>query len=64
MITKNTLLKDIIDHFVWAEKLFLQFGIGSIGSVAAFCDTVGESAALNGVDPDTFVTALNTARVK
>ena len=59
MITKNTLLAEIVENCPQVDSVFMAYGIGGIGSVSAFFNTVGESAVANGIDPDTFVSILN-----
>ncbi len=63
-ITRNTTTEDLAENAPQTSRIFESFGIGSIGSLFAFYDTVGEIATAHGIDPDELAASLNAFQVR
>lgn len=61
MITKDMLIKDIVEKYPQTLPVFGQFRMGCLGCSGALFETVGQGAGAHGVNADEMVKALNEA---
>lgn len=59
IITKDTLIGDILDADRSTAKFFLEMGMHCLGCPSARGETVGEACAVHGVDVDALLIRLN-----
>jgi hybrid cluster-associated redox disulfide protein len=58
-ISKNMLIKEIIEKYPETFDIFMDHGIGCIGCIAANFETLEEGISMHGIDVDKFVNLLN-----
>ncbi len=61
MITKDTIIGDILDAHADLAPYFLEMGMHCLGCPSARGESVAEACAVHGVDADDFVATLNEA---
>jgi len=59
MITADTLIIDVLGMNENAEEILVNFGMHCIGCAIAHQETVGEAAAVHGINLDDLLDALN-----
>lgn len=61
VITKDTVLGDILDTAPETAPLFLEIGMHCLGCPSARAETVGEACEVHGQDVDMLLEKLNAA---
>ena len=61
MITKETIIGDILDENPELAPYFLEMGMHCLGCPSARGESVEDACAVHGVDADEFVETLNQA---
>lgn len=59
MITKDSIIGDVLDQFPATAPLFLQMGMHCLGCPASRGESIEEACMVHGADPDKLVDALN-----
>ena len=59
MITADTLIFDVLSLNENAEEILTSFGMHCLGCAIAHQETVGEAAAVHGINLDDLLEALN-----
>lgn len=59
MITKETIIGDILDKNPEAGKFFLEIGMHCLGCPSARGETVEQACAVHGQDPEELVEKIN-----
>ena len=59
MITKESIIGDVLDKFPATAPLFLQMGMHCLGCPASRGESIEEACMVHGADPDALVAALN-----
>jgi len=60
-IKKDDNITEIIQNYPITREVFMQFGLGCIGCLAARFETLEQGAAAHGIDVDALVEELNKA---
>ena len=60
IITKDTIIADILKTAPQSAPLFMSIGMHCLGCAMASGETLGEACMVHGVDADEFVEELNT----
>ncbi len=58
-ITKDMLIIDIINKYEKTIPVFMAFGMGCVGCLAARGENVEQAAAVHGIDVDFLIEKLN-----
>jgi hybrid cluster-associated redox disulfide protein len=61
MITKDMLIKDVVEAHPETVYVFGQFNMGCLGCSGAMWETVEQGALAHGIDVEAMVKALNEA---
>ncbi len=61
VITKDTVLGDILDEAPDTAPIFLEIGMHCLGGPSARAETVGEACMVHGQDVDALLEKLNDA---
>ncbi len=61
VITKDTVLGDILDEAPDTAPIFLEIGMHCLGCPSARAETVGEACMVHGQDVDALLEKLNDA---
>lgn len=61
VITKDTILGEILDEAPETAPLFLEIGMHCLGCPSARAETVGEACMVHGQDVDALLEKLNDA---
>ena len=61
MITKETIIGDILDAHPDLAPYFFEMGMHCLGCPSARGESVADACAVHGVDADDFVATLNEA---
>ena len=59
MITADTLIADVLNVNENAAEILIDFGMHCLGCAIAHQETVGEAAAVHGINLDDLLDALN-----
>ncbi|MBO4962630.1 MAG: DUF1858 domain-containing protein [Clostridia bacterium] len=59
MITADTLIADVLNINENAAEILIDFGMHCLGCAIAHQETVGEAAAVHGINLDDLLDALN-----
>lgn len=59
VITKNTIIGDILDMDGDTAPFFLEIGMHCLGCPASRGETIEQACAVHGTDPDALVEKLN-----
>lgn len=59
IITADTLIMDVVEANENAPEILLGFGMHCLGCAIAHGETVGEAAAVHGIDVNELLDALN-----
>ena len=59
MISKDTIIGDILDMDFDAAPYFLEIGMHCLGCPSARSETIGEACSVHGTDPDVLIEKLN-----
>lgn len=59
IVTKQTLIGEVIDCDVNAAKFFFEMGMHCVGCPSARGESIEEACAVHGTNPDELVTKLN-----
>ena len=59
MITKDTIIGEILDENAKLAPYFLEMGMHCLGCPSARAETVAQACAVHGVDADELVAKLN-----
>ena len=59
MITADTLIADVLNINENAAEILIEFGMHCLGCAIAHQETVGEAAAVHGINLDDLLEALN-----
>ena len=60
-ITKDMTVDEVVRRFPETAQVFSRHGVPCVGCSAAQEDSVAQSAAVHGLDPDQLVDELNAA---
>lgn len=61
MITKESIIGDVLDQFPQTAPLFLAMGMHCLGCPASRGESIEEACMVHGADADALVKALNDA---
>ena len=61
MITKDSIIGDVLDQFPQTAPLFLAMGMHCLGCPASRGETVEQACMVHGADAEELVKALNEA---
>lgn len=61
MITKESIIGDVLDQFPQTAPLFLSMGMHCLGCPASRGESIEEACMVHGADADALVKALNDA---
>lgn len=59
MVTKDSKIIDVVQEVPESVIVFQNYGLGCIGCVLSNYETVGEGAAVHGIDIDSLVNDIN-----
>ena len=59
MITKDTIIADVLDNHPDCAPFFLEIGMHCLGCPSSRGETVEEACAVHGIDCDPFLAQLN-----
>lgn len=59
VVTKNTIIGDILDNAPQTAPIFLEMGMHCLGCPGARSETVAQACAVHGVDADDIIKKLN-----
>lgn len=59
VVTKDTVIGDILDEDMEVAPYFLEMGMHCLGCPASRGETIAEACAVHGNDPDELVAQLN-----
>ena len=59
VVTKESIIGDILDADVETAKYFFEIGMHCLGCPASRGESIAEACAVHGVDPDELVKKLN-----
>ena len=59
-VTKQSVIGDILDFDRETGKFFLEIGMHCLGCPASRGETIEETCAVHGTDPDALVEKINT----
>jgi hybrid cluster-associated redox disulfide protein len=58
-ITKDMTIEDVVQQFPETIQVFSRYGVGCLGCSAAQYDSIGQGAAIHGLDTDQLLLELN-----
>jgi hybrid cluster-associated redox disulfide protein len=58
-ITKDMTIEDVVQRFPETIQVFSRYGVGCLGCSAAQYDSIGQGAAIHGLDAAQLVQELN-----
>ena len=61
MITKESIIGDVLDKYPQTAPLFLGAGMHCLGCPAARGESIAEACMVHGFDPDELIKSLNEA---
>ena len=61
MVTKDSIIGDVLDKYPATAPLFLQMGMHCLGCPASRGESIEEACMVHGADPDKLVSAINSA---
>ncbi|MBR1534451.1 MAG: DUF1858 domain-containing protein [Ruminococcus sp.] len=61
MITKESIIGDVLDKYPTTAPLFLNMGMHCLGCPASRGESIAEACMVHGADADQLVKALNDA---
>lgn len=61
MITKDTIIGDVLDQYPEAAPFFLEIGMHCLGCPSARGETVEQACAVHGEDVDALLEKINSA---
>lgn len=61
MITKESIIGDVLDKYPTTAPLFLNMGMHCLGCPASRGESIAEACMVHGTDADKLVKALNDA---
>jgi hybrid cluster-associated redox disulfide protein len=64
MITKSSVIGDVLDTAPGTANLFLEMGMHCLGCPASRGETIEEACAVHGTDADALVEKINAALEK
>ena len=59
IVTKDSLIGDILDHDVNTAKFFFEIGMHCLGCPASRGESIADACAVHGTDADELVRKLN-----
>ena len=59
MITKDSIIGDVLDKYPQAAPLFLQMGMHCLGCPASRGESIAEACAVHGAAPDKLIASIN-----
>ena len=59
MITKDSIIGDVLDKYPQAAPLFLQMGMHCLGCPASQAESLEEACMVHGFEPSAVVEAIN-----
>ncbi len=59
MITKNSIIGDVLDNYPDTAEFFLEMGMHCLGCPSARGESIEGACDVHGVDADSFVEKLN-----
>ena len=59
MITKDMIIKDVIESYPETMEVFFDYGISCVGCVNAYIETLEEGAKLHDIDLNELLADLN-----
>ena len=59
MVTKDMIIKDIVDKYPQALPVFGQFGMGCLGCSGALFESLEQGALAHGIDVEVMLNAIN-----
>ena len=59
VVTRETLIGEILDHSRDCAKYFLEMGMHCLGCPASRGESVEQACVVHGVDPDELIAKLN-----
>ena len=59
IVTKDTLIGDVLDHNVETAQFFFEIGMHCLGCPSASGESIAEACAVHGADADALVAKLN-----
>ena len=59
IVTKDSLIGDILDHDVNTAKFFFEIGMHCLGCPASRGESIEEACAVHGTDADALVEKIN-----
>ena len=59
MITKDSIIGDVLDKYPATAPLFLQMGMHCLGCPASRGESIEEACMVHGADADKLVSAIN-----
>ncbi len=59
MITKNTIIADVLDQHPETEELFLDIGMHCLYCPSSRGETIEQACAVHGEDPDALIEKIN-----
>ncbi|MDD2587216.1 MAG: DUF1858 domain-containing protein [Syntrophomonadaceae bacterium] len=59
MVTKDMIIKDIVEKYPYTLPVFGQFNMGCLGCSGALFETLEQGAMAHGIDVDAMLKAIN-----
>ncbi len=59
MVTKDMIIKDIVDKYPQTLPVFGQFGMGCLGCSGALFESLEQGALAHGIDVEVMLNAIN-----
>ena len=59
VVTKNSLIGEVLDHDVNTAQFFMEIGMHCLGCPSAQMETIAEAAMVHGINPDDLVEDIN-----
>jgi len=59
MITKDMIIKDVIENYPETMEVFFDYGISCVGCVNAYIETLEDGARLHNIDLEELIMDLN-----
>ena len=64
MITKNTIIADIIERNPMVIEILMEYGMGCIGCPSAQAETLEQACEINGLNIEEILEKLNKYKVE
>ena len=61
MITKETIIADVLDQYPDTAQFFLEIGMHCLHCPSARGESIEQACAVHGVDPDELIERINQA---